>query len=279
MKPWASWDVWRRLTGLTADHTSTSTVLAIRVAETLQLLAEAAVSTGLDDPMEPVLAAVDLAADAHPTAATVANLRNLVYGWDGDIEGLVALCAEEADRLGSAAARIAQHGAPLINAGASVLVHSLSSSVRAVLDQARLSTHFSVACTADDEHGPRMSYELQDAGYLVETLTVREASTFVEGFDVVIVGADAVGPGRIINRMGTGVIAKACLDASIGCYVIAGSDKILPEEFFAGVADRSGFMEFIPLSWFRGVVTEDGLLEPGDVSRMATERPVAARLR
>ncbi len=282
MTVWTTWPVWRRLSGVAADQVSSSTTLAIQTAMSLHSLADAARSAGLDDPVEPVRAAVDIVSDAHPTAAAIANLRNLVYEAP-DIAALVGKLAGEADRLRSIPRLLAKQGATLIKPDQSVLVHSLSASVRAVLDHARTMSEFSVACTVDDAagEGRQMAAELMESGFSVEALSVEDAASFVGGVDLVLCGADAIGPGRMINKEGTARIAQAGLDGRVPRYVVAGTDKILAEELFFEAAIRAGAiaMELVPLSWFSGVISEIGLLEPGDVSRLATERSVAAQLR
>ena len=63
--------------------------------------------------------------------------------------------------------------------------------------------------------------------------------------------------------------------------MIAATDKILAEELFVTAASRAEAMDMdlVPLSWFSAVISEQGPLTPGDVSRLATERRVAPELR
>ncbi len=282
MTVWTTWPVWRRLSGVAADQVSSSTTLAIQTAVSLLSLADAARGAGLADPVEPVRAAVDIVSDAHPTTAAIANLRNLVYE-AGDIAILIETLTGEGDRLSSIPRLLAKHGAALIEPDQSVLVHSLSASVRAVLDHARTMSDFSVTCTVDDAagEGRQMAAELMESGFSVEALSVEHAASFIGGVDLVLFGADAIGPGRMINKEGTARIAQAGLDGGVPRYVVAGTEKILAEELFFEAAIRAGAiaMELVPLSWFSGVISEIGLLEPGDVSRLATERSVAPPLR
>jgi len=209
-------------------------------------------------------------------------LRNLIYGAP-DLALLLKTLDVEIDRLRQVPLQLAKQGSELIKDGDSVLVHSLSSSVRAVLDLARQSGQFSVTCTVEETSGEgrQMAAELSDAGYSIEMLSVDHAAAYVAGVDLIMVGADAIGPGRVINKKGTGRIAEAGLDADVPRYVIAATDKILAEELFVAAASRAEAMDMdlVPLSWFSAVISETGPLTPGDVSRLATERQVSPELR
>jgi len=279
---WMTWPVWRRLAGIAVDQVSSSTTMAIQTAMELRSLGDAARSAQIEDPCLPVREGIDVVLQAHPTAAPIANLRNLIYDAP-DLPLLLKTLDAEIERLGQVPARLAEHGAALIQDGESVLVHSLSSSVRAVLDRARQTRSFSVTCTVEEVSGEgrQMAAELAGAGYSIEMLSVNHAATYVAGVDLILVGADAIGPGRVINKEGTSRIARAGLDADVPRYVIAATDKILAEELFVTAAGRAKAMDMdlVPLSWFTAVISEQGPLTPGDVSRLATERRVAPELR
>ncbi|MDH3193820.1 MAG: hypothetical protein OEM40_05805 [Acidimicrobiia bacterium] len=282
MTIWMGWPVWRRLAGIAVDQVSSSTTMAIQTAMELRSLGDAARSAQVDDPCVPVREGIEVVLQAHPTAAPIANLRNLIYDAP-DLPLLLKTLDAEIERLGKVPARLAEHGAALIHDGESVLVHSLSSSVRAVLDRARQTCSFSVTCTVEEVSGEgrQMAAELAGAGYSIEMLSVSHAATYVAGVDLILVGADAIGPGRVINKEGTSQIARAGVDADVPRYVIAATDKILAEELFVTAASRAEAMDMdlVPLSWFSAVISERGPLTPGDVSRLATERRVAPELR
>lgn len=279
---WMSWPVWRRLTGIAVDQVSGSTSVAMQTASALRSLGEAAGSAHIEDPCLPVREGIDVVFRAQPTAAAIANLRNLVYDAP-DLQLLLKTLDAEVERLGQVPLRLAEQGSALISDGDSVLVHSSSSSVRAVLDLARRSTSFSVTCTVEEGSGEgrQMAAELASAGYSIEMLSVGQAAAYVAGVDLILVGADAIGPGRMINKEGTSRITAAGLDADVPRYVIAATDKILAEELFTTAASRAEAMdmELVPLSWFTAVISEAGPLTPGGVSRLATERRVSPKLR
>ncbi|MDH5421427.1 MAG: hypothetical protein OEY55_06455, partial [Acidimicrobiia bacterium] len=79
MTIWMGWPVWRRLAGIAVDQVSSSTTMAIQTAMELRSLGDAARSAQVDDPCVPVREGIEVVLQAHPTAAPIANLRNLIY--------------------------------------------------------------------------------------------------------------------------------------------------------------------------------------------------------
>lgn len=288
MTRWHSWPVWRRIAGIAGDELSSATIrgreLATALVELVDALeASASLSGGFE--IESVLEAVDMVADAHPTAAPILNLRNLVYLHAGeDVALLRKRVAGMFARLDAAPERMASEGAALLGSGSTVLTHSLSASVRAVLAAAQTSrSDLQIVCSEAGESGSGRgaAHQLAVDGFEVEVLTTDEAVEWIGGMDVALVGAEALGPGRVINAIGTGRIAEAARDAGVPMYVVAATDKILAEELFRVSSERmrSDQMEQVPLSWFRAIITDEGVLLPGDVARRATEQQVARELR
>lgn len=287
---WRQWQTWRQLAAVADDHLSSATTLGGRSAH-----AVAALLTGVmhyDPALYPdaVLDAVDYLAARHPTVAPVANLQNAVsLAVDDGPETVERVTEEMVARFERTMNELSREGAALIESGATVMVHSSSSSVRAALDLAFKERDFRVVCTEalPMGEGRELAAELAEAGFEVELLSDDEAIEFIAGMDGLFVGADAIGPGRAINKVGTCALAEAGSDAGVPVYLVASEDKVLPEELFdravrlsaVGGPGVGGLAEVVPLSWFTSVVTEHGPLEPGEVSRLATERPVARRLR
>jgi len=207
-----------------------------------------------------------------------------------EVERFVELIDKVADQIQEAAPALSSVGASLIGDGAAVMVHSSSASVRAVLDRAIEETRFRVVCTEalPVGEGRALAADLIAAGFSVELLSDSDAMAWVAGVDLVLVGADAIGPGRVINKVGTADLAQAASVEEVPMYIVATLEKVLPEELFdaamrtasvEGGPGVGGISEVVPLSWFQGVVTEEGVLLPGDLSRRATEQIVHPSLR
>jgi len=103
----------------------------------------------------------------------------------------------------------------------------------------------------------------------------------LEAFDVpagrllVLCGADAIGPSRVINSQGTQVLAEIAGARSIARMLIADSHKDLPEEEFKVILDASPtadegtgrswpVFEAIPLELFDFRVNEYGIFPQGN---------------
>jgi ribose 1,5-bisphosphate isomerase len=128
---------------------------------------------------------------------------------------------------------------------------------------------------------------------------------------VVLIGADAVTPGWLINKVGSGLLAAAAADAGIPVYVAATRDKFADarvarllrivehdsreiwDEPPAGVVVRNAYFERVPTRLVSGFVTDGGVLsaemieeacraasadvQDEDVARLAPRKPPAAR--
>jgi translation initiation factor eIF-2B subunit delta len=74
--------------------------------------------------------------------------------------------------------------------------------------------------------------------------------------DCAVVGADAVTPDAVINKVGTRLLALACRDADIPCYVLADSSKIVSAEWPPPDLARHRLFEATPRHIFTAVVSE-----------------------
>lgn len=109
----------------------------------------------------------------------------------------------------------------------------------------------------------------------------------------VLVGADAVGPDELLNKVGTRALAAAARERDLPVLVLADRAKIVPRELFdllelpaapteeldppPGVPALSFYFERIPLDLVTEVVTEDGAAAPEEIRRLAS-RAVSRRL-
>lgn len=104
--------------------------------------------------------------------------------------------------------------------------------------------------------------------------------------DAVLVGADAVlADGRVVNKVGTRAAGLAATREGVPAYVVAARDKISPDTepnletadpatVYDGNADLTPLaprFDVTPADLHAGVVTEDGLLDAGDVAEVAAE--------
>jgi translation initiation factor 2B subunit (eIF-2B alpha/beta/delta family) len=89
----------------------------------------------------------------------------------------------------------------------------------------------------------------------------------------VVVGADAVGPGGVVNKVGTRALAEASRRGGAPAYVVAGSSKLLAADLPAPTP-----FERTPLDLITAVIGEDGPVNPAGAARLAASHRVAAAL-
>ena len=205
-------------------------------------------------------------------------------------------------------------------AGARVVTHSYSSAVVAVLarvatdalTQGRPPLPILVCESRPLNEGVRLARALANAGAAVELATdaAGAAVTARPGFAaVLVVGADAVTPAAVVNKVGTASLARAAAEAGVPCLCVAGSAKLgggtieavalgrpppaptddagaseLVAAYGSSDLDRvtvlNPYFEAAPLPLFDaaiggGVVTEGGVLDAATVAKDAA----AARAR
>ena len=285
------WPAWRQIAAVAGDTQGSASSLGARGARAVADLARQMLVVYPAGVIDAIREAADFLVSRQPSVAPLSNFRNQVYlGSSRDVGQYVALIGKVADQMQQAAPALSAVGASLIEDGYAVMVHSSSASVRAVLDKAIEQSRFKVVCTEalPVGEGRALAADLIASGFSVELLSDTDAMAWVAGVDIVLVGADAIGPGRVINKVGTADLAQAAAGEGVPVYIVATVEKVLPEELFnaalrmatdAGGPGVGGLSEVVPLSWFEGVVTEEGVLSPGDLSRRATEQIVHPSLR
>jgi translation initiation factor 2B subunit (eIF-2B alpha/beta/delta family) len=186
------------------------------------------------------LATVALGADEHPTAAA----------------GFARELLSERDRLGAAAV-------PALRVPRLVL-HSFSSTVVAVIRAA--GAQALCARSEPGGEGQETARRLQEAGVDARLIEDHVALGAAASGIPVVTGADAVGPGGVVNKVGTRALAEASRRGEGGCTVLAGTSKMVAVDLPAPQP-----FERIPLDLLERVVTEDGAVAPGEMV-LATRR-------
>jgi translation initiation factor 2B subunit (eIF-2B alpha/beta/delta family) len=129
-------------------------------------------------------------------------------------------------RSQQAAAAAAARAAELIPSGATVLTHSLSSTVREVMGlvQNRATVIFSESRPRLEGH--RFGQWLSAAELTGQLITDAQLGHFAAQADVALVGADSVlGDGSVVNKVGTYLLALAARDCGLPFYVCCESFK------------------------------------------------------
>jgi len=216
---------------------------------------------------------------AQPRMAPMLHLAAAVLAKPGDA---AAACREFLARLDAAAEAVAERAAVLIEEGDVVATHSRSSSVLSALRKARIrGKRFCVYLTESRPmaEGVTLARELAAAGIPVRLFVDAALGQIVSEARVVLVGADAVTPDGVINKIGTWPLALAARERAVPVYALATTDKFVPDDHElpaelprdaaevlasppAGVEIANYYFEATPLDLFQALVTEDGLMAP-----------------
>ncbi|GAB2486942.1 eIF2B alpha/beta/delta subunit family protein [Jatrophihabitans fulvus] len=253
---------------------------------------------------KPSMAVVRNVADLAQTVSTDPHLRT-----GADVKSsVVAAMRGFMQRSEGAIAALAEHARPLIADGTTVLVHSYSASLEAILrDTVARGVRFTLLVTESRPY--RESRRLIEAvvDSPTDVVLYSDAAVFVAAAsaDLALVGADTVfTDGSFANKTGSLPLAMACLRANVPLYVATELAKV----YFGDVDDiemelrpagelsdqwppiESGrvrvwnqFFERVEAEHVRRYVTESGLISPYEVSEAASRtwqsdplRPTAA---
>jgi translation initiation factor eIF-2B subunit delta len=284
MTEWREWSAWRQVGAAALDEVGSAATVGTAAARAVAELAASVAEHAPEAFPEPILDAVELLITHQSVMAPIANLRNVVYlALPGGPSQVAAAATDLAERLEASTRLIGKTGAELIVEGSTVLIHSASSSVRSVLEEAKGLVAFNVCCTEAMPigEGIEMAADLTAIGFDVEVLEDEVAIELLPGMDLVLAGADAVGPGSAINKTGTAAIARRARAIGVPFYLVAAAEKVLPAPLFERAVLRRGresLAEVISLDWFTAVVTDAGVLAPHEAEELAAGRPVADQL-
>jgi len=230
-------------------------------------------------------------ARAQPRMSPVIRLANEVMKSSPDA---AARFVENAARAARAAAT---HAASLIDEGARVLTHSRSSTVLEAFAQARRSgKNFSIVATESRPlfEGRTLAEALVKHDVQVTLIVDVAAALAIEEVDPVLVGADAITPFSVINKVGTRMIALAAREKGIRVFSVCDTSKFICEDCLAPERDHPAaelwfdaptevsitnkYFESTPLAWFTGIVTEHGVRSSDEAAQLAEAVSIDRRI-
>jgi len=229
--------------------------------------------------------------DAQPSMAPMVNLVNHLFA---AIESLqdqnaikekgVAAVQGFLDNLITGAEKIKGYALPLLKGKTKVMTHSYSSTCLGVLGHAK---DIEVICPESRPllEGVRTAKELGAKGIRVWIVVDSAAPSLMGECDAVIVGADAITPEGVVNKIGTYALALAARDNRVPFYVLAGTEKFLPAPFARAlrIEERdpkevtnetipnsvveNRYFDITPLNLITGVVTQEGVMPGAEVRK------------
>ena len=285
MTEWREWVAWRRIVRVADDPMESAAAVGVDAARALRELAQTVAALAPEAYPEAVIDGVELLNQRRQGMAPIANLRNLVYlrAVDG-VDSLIAALDEYVEHIPTPASgwpRSAPTSSPIPGRCWSTLTPPRC---------APSSTRHGAGAGGSPSPVPRPSPPVKGRrwhpswprpGTRWSCSTDGAASEVIGGMDLVLAGAEALGPESAINKVGTGELAAAARRGGVPIYLVASTGKVLPPALFddaARLQGRMGVSEVVPLAAVTGVITELGVLSPEEVSGLASRGAVAPEL-
>jgi translation initiation factor 2B subunit (eIF-2B alpha/beta/delta family) len=178
------------------------------------------------------------------------------------------------------AVHVAENALPLIDDGATVITHSISTTVQyALLHAQRAGRRFEVICGESRPacEGRQMAQSLSSSGVPVRLMTDAAAIAMVPRARLVLVGADSLSHEGLVNKIGTFGLATVARAHDVPFYTLCGSTKFLPHGYRAPqpidwpssevwdapagqLSIENPYFDMTPLDLISGIVTERGTL-------------------
>jgi len=262
----------QEIDAIRADRSSGATALLVRGVALLRRAAS-----------DPDLAAIaEALCQAQPSMAGFRTAARIV----ASAADPVAALAVFATRVDRAADVMARYGAELLALERAEVIRVVTVSRSAAVAAALIRLHAIreiVVCCAESRpalEGRDLAADLGARGLRVELYTDAGVSAAVPGAHAVLCGADAVGPGSFLNKVGTRAVCSLASSCGVPAYVLAGREKFVSATEFdrlpmtegapaevlpvmsRGVLVRNPYFEPIPLELMGGLVTDAGVVAP-----------------
>lgn len=283
-------DLDQRLQRLRSDNTSGASTLLELAIDILEVFAEQPHVTGQQDFHATLVTLARALIAAQPSMAPIINLAQRVLQvcpenlTPSDANQRLRQCLTEVrQKLRQRSASLCEHALTIIPPQAAILTYSNSSIViaalryaydhghvqRVMLSESRPAFDGRPQATALLQHGIAVEYSIDMA--LFERLPEAQ---------LVVVGADAVFPHGVVNKLGTHALAQIAYHQHIPIYSLCMTNKFLPAaaasllqitehpgrdvwpEAPAGLDIRNHYFDTTPLDLFSGIVCEDGVMLP-----------------
>jgi eIF-2B alpha/beta/delta-like uncharacterized protein len=290
------------------DKTQGASQLARQAVMVLKAAAEHSQAASAEQFLEELKGVGEGLKGARPAMAPIFNIVNRYLGALSPAQGLdhlKGLAITKADELArvslQAIAEITSCGLGLIAEGDRIMTHSYSSTVMAVLEETFAEGKpIEVIATRSGagRTGQRIALELGRQGMKVTLIDDTAVGLYISSANKVMVGADRVClDGTIVNGVGTYPLALAAQKAAVPFYVLCetlkfdhrlrGEEVDLEEKEPSEIVGRAKlppqlsvknpYFDLTPLELVTGIVTENGLLTPKEVTAYI-RRLVSAKL-
>ena len=261
---------------LRADDVSGATAIVARAAA---FLAAGERERGV------LLTLADACVEAQPAMAGLLTMRRIVREADSPAAALMRLV----EQLRRAPAAIARQAAEVLRLGLTpglagrpaltVVTCSASAAVEETLRVLGATADVTVCCAESQPRGEgaMLARRLAVAGIAVQLFSDAGASAAVPGSDALIIGADAIGPDAVVNKVGSAALCALSSVTGVPVYALAGREKLLEATEFgelrfleppsdlraeesgpSGLRLRNPIFETIPRHLISVVITDAG---------------------
>lgn len=210
--------------------------------QALDSLAEFAGSASAEEPAALRASLFAFAEELQYARPNMAPIQNLVERWVDRVSDLdpattkqlrrdsAAIAQALSDDSVRAVAATAQQAARLIPGGATIITHSLSSTVlEAFRGLAASDVNAIVTESRPGMEGRTLAWYVDREHIPVQFITDAQLGHFSQTADLALVGADTLlGDGSVVNKAGTCLLALAARDCGIPFYVCCESFKQMP---------------------------------------------------
>jgi translation initiation factor 2B subunit (eIF-2B alpha/beta/delta family) len=249
--------------------------------------------------VEEILALGKALVDAQPSMAPMVNLVNQLFHAIESLEDKQSIKEKGRaavqvflDNLISGPERIKSNVLSLLKGKNRVMTHSYSSTVLDVLGHVQW---IEVICPESRPlcEGLRTAQALGERGIKVKIVVDSAAPSLMGECDVVMVGADAITPEGVVNKIGTYGLALAAREREVPFYALSGTEKFLPfplrieekdpKEVFQEVTPHSRvenrYFDITPLDLITGVVTQEGVIPGEEVQKVLKGMKISKELK
>ena len=229
--------------------------------------------------------------DAQPSMAPMVNLVNHLFQAIESLEDPQVIREKGRaavqgflDNLIAGPEKIKGNAFSLLKGKRKVMTLSYSSTVLEVLGHVE---GIEIICPESRPlcEGLRTAKELGAKGIRVRIVVDSAAPSLMGECDVVMVGADAITPEGVVNKIGTYALALAAREQKIPFYVLAGTEKFLPPPFAQAlrIEERdpkevtqeaiprsrveNRYFDITPLELITGVVTQEGVIAGAEIQK------------
>jgi translation initiation factor 2B subunit (eIF-2B alpha/beta/delta family) len=142
-------------------------------------------------------------------------------------------------------------------------------------------THeFTLICTESRPRYEGRSLADELVSYGIDVIIVVDSAifSFIEKADAVIIGADAITPAGVVNKVGTHALAFFAKGKKVPVYVVSDTQKIFPRvwikeegrgteiwENSGDITVKNVYFDCTPLGLITGIITNEGMLHKSDV--------------